>query len=72
MAPVIQKLVADGFPITTIDADIQADVTSQYGVETLPTFILLVEEVESKRLVGVVAEEQIRKLFTKIPDYKIW
>jgi thioredoxin-like negative regulator of GroEL len=72
MAPMIQKLIDDGYSITIVDTDSLPAVAEKYQVETLPTFIMLKASVESDRLVGVVSEAKIRELFTKIPDYKIW
>lgn len=72
MAPVIQKLIDEGYTISIVDVNSLPELAEKYQIETLPTFILLKQNVESERLVGVVSENVIRELFTKIPDYKIW
>ena len=72
MAPVVQKLIDEGYTISILDVNSHPELAEKYQVESLPTFILLKASVESDRLVGVVSEAKLRELFPKIPDYKIW
>lgn len=62
MVPTIQKLQKDGFPVRKVDTTEEPNVMRQYNVERIPTFILLVEGKETKRLVGLRSESELRRI----------
>jgi S1-C subfamily serine protease len=62
MVPTIQKLQKEGFPIRKVDTTEQPNVTRQYNVDRIPTFILLVEGRETQRLTGLRSESELRRI----------
>jgi thioredoxin 1 len=72
MAPVIDKLIAEGYQIAIIDARIDADIAENYQISSLPTLIVFNGDIEIKRLNGVVSESEIRTSLKKNFDYQIW
>jgi thioredoxin-like negative regulator of GroEL len=72
MAPVIKKLIEDGYPIKIVDARNDTQLASQFKIEALPTLVILDDKKEVKRLIGVVSETEIRTILEKTSDYRIW
>ena len=44
------------YPIETIDIDEKQDLAIQYGVRGVPTLVMLQNDVETKRVVGMQTE----------------
>jgi thiol-disulfide isomerase/thioredoxin len=72
MAPVIKKLVEDGYPITIIDAKNDKKLTNKFQITAIPTLVILENDKETKRIVGVVSETEIRSVLKQSSEYHIW
>jgi thioredoxin 1 len=48
-------------PIETIDIDENTELATKYGVRNLPTMLLMIDDVEISRLVGLKTPKQIRE-----------
>ena len=72
MAPVIDKLIAEGYQIAIVDTRNDQEVAESYKINSLPTLIIFNGDIEIKRSVGVVAESEIRSILKKNSDYQIW
>jgi thioredoxin-like negative regulator of GroEL len=48
-------------PIEVIDIDIQSDLAIEYGIRGVPTLVLLDENIEVKRMVGVKTVNQLQE-----------
>ena len=48
-------------PIETIDIDENTELATKYGVRNLPTMLLMIDDVEICRLVGLKTPKQIRE-----------
>ena len=48
-------------PIEVIDIDVQDDVANQYGIRSVPTLVLLDENIEVKRNVGVKTPKLLKE-----------
>jgi thioredoxin 1 len=72
MAPVIDKLIAEGYQIAIVDTRVDVELAENYKIVSLPTLIIFNGEIEIKRLVGVVSESEIRTVLKKNTDYQIW
>jgi len=72
MEPVIKKLQGEGFAIEVIDTRSNSELAGKYSVNAIPTLIILSNGQEIKRWVGVVSEENIKSIFKKQNDYRIW
>ena len=68
VAPVVQKLEREGLPVRTVDVDDRPDLTRKYGIQTIPTFLLIVDGKEVFRKQGVMAERELRGLLDRIPS----
>lgn len=72
MAPVIDKLIAEGYQIAIVDTRVDIELAENYKINSLPTLIIFNGDTEIKRLVGVVSESEIRNILKKNSDYQIW
>ena len=72
MAPVIDKLIAEGYQIAIVDTRQDQEIAESYKINSLPTLIIFNGDTEIKRLVGVVSESDIRTVLKKNSDYQIW
>jgi hypothetical protein len=67
MMPIVQRLHAEGFPVRTIDINQRPDLAERFGVQMVPTFVLVIGGTEQQRLVGAQAESTLRGLVAQIP-----
>jgi thioredoxin-like negative regulator of GroEL len=44
------------YPIEVIDIDESSDLAIQYGVRGVPTLVMLQDDIETKRIVGMQTE----------------
>jgi thioredoxin-like negative regulator of GroEL len=50
-----------GFPIEVVDIDAHGDVAQEYGIRSVPTLVMLDENIEVKRLVGSKTVNQLQE-----------
>lgn len=64
MEPIIEELKKelDGVEIVVIDVDEKPEEASKYGVMSIPTYIVLKDEKEVGRKIGVISKEELLKL----------
>jgi thioredoxin 1 len=55
LAKTLEGITID-YPIEVIDIDEKQDLAIQYGVRGVPTLVMLQDDVETKRIVGVQTE----------------
>ena len=67
MMPVVHSLAAEGYPVKTIDIGQRPDLAERFGVQMVPTFILVTGGQERQRLVGWQEESTLRGLLAQIP-----
>lgn len=67
VAPVVAMLEREGLPIRSVDVEQDRNLANQYQVQTIPTFILVVDGQEVERVHGPRPESEIRQLLAKIP-----
>jgi len=48
-------------PIEVIDIDVEEDIANQYGIRSVPTLVMLDENIEVKRNVGVKTPKQLKE-----------
>lgn len=61
MLPSLQRMERDGYPVRRIDITQEHNLSRQYGVERIPTLVLLVQGREVKRFVGLTSESELRR-----------
>ena len=52
-----------GLPIEVIDVDIHPDLAIEYGIRSVPVLIMLDENIEMKRVVGLKTKQQLTEWF---------
>lgn len=67
MSPIVAKLEREGLPIRKVDVDKERELARRYGVQSIPTFVLVVDGKVADRVVGMTTESQIRRLIDRIP-----
>jgi thioredoxin-like negative regulator of GroEL len=50
-----------GFPIEVVDIDTHGDVAQEYGIRSVPTLVMLDENIEVKRLMGSKTVNQLQE-----------
>ena len=66
MAPLVQSLIQAGGPIREIDVDKQRHLARRFQVQSIPTFILLIDGREVDRTVGGMSRNGLQKWFDRI------
>jgi thioredoxin 1 len=71
MHPVVVRLLKEGFKIEEKDVDENRELAEKYRVTTLPTFVILRDNKEVKRFIGITPIASLRDAL-KNPDYRIY
>jgi thioredoxin-like negative regulator of GroEL len=50
--PIVKELIKDGYFFQIIDADSELELVKTFEIRSIPTFILLKDGVEIKRITG--------------------
>lgn len=61
MEGVLKRMKSDQFPVQTIDVTKDPEAAQQYRVTQVPTMILLSDDKEISRFVGLTSEQELRK-----------
>lgn len=62
MDPVVRQLAAKGYPVRRVNFDQQRQLASRYGVDRLPTFLMLVNGRVVDRVVGATSPGRLEKM----------
>ena len=63
MAPTVQRLMAEGYPVRQIDVDRHRQLAAQYGVTAVPCFVMLVDGRPVSRVEGAVSHAALVQMF---------
>ena len=66
MRPVVQRLANDGFRVQEIDISRDPQTAAQFGVTRVPTFIVLVDNRPTERLVGPTSYQELREVLLRV------
>ena len=50
-----------GLPIEVVDIDAHSDVAQEYGIRSVPTLVMLDENIEVKRIVGSKTVKELQE-----------
>ena len=50
-----------GLPIEVVDIDIHPDVAAEYGVRSVPTLVLMDENIQIDRIIGTKTVNQLQE-----------
>lgn len=67
MMPIVEQLENKGYPVKRIDVDRQPELAQRFHVQSLPTFIMLVDGREADRVVGSTSLEKLESLCRLAP-----
>ena len=65
MDPVVQELSGLGYPVRKVNIDHDQALASQFGVRSIPCFVLVVDGREVDRVVGGTSFERLRDMLVK-------
>jgi thioredoxin 1 len=57
--PFAEELASDGYSIKFIDADSEVDMIKNFDIKSIPTFILIEDNVETKRMNGAKTKQEL-------------
>jgi len=58
--PVVEQMILEGFNIEILDADIELDMIKKYEIRSIPTFILIENDLEIARSTGAKNKEDLQ------------
>ena len=58
--PIILELISEGYSITIHDVDENQELSSKYGVRSVPTTVIEENGVEVDRFVGALPKETVK------------
>ena len=64
MEPTIRRLAADGYPVRMVNVDQESSLARQFRVDSVPTYVLVVDGREAGRSVGPTSYAQLAGMFT--------
>ena len=67
MSPIVSRLERQGLPIRKVDVDQERALAQKYNIQSIPTFLLVVDGEEVTRVVGQTSEAELRRLIGRIP-----
>lgn len=67
MSPIVAQLQRQGYPVRKVDIDHEPALARKYGVQNIPTFVLVANGREVRRVVGKTSESQLRGLLALLP-----
>jgi thiol-disulfide isomerase/thioredoxin len=67
MMPIVERLHAEGFPVVKINIDERPDMMQRFGIQVVPTFVLVVGGKEWQRVSGLQEESTLRALLAQLP-----
>ena len=67
MSPIVSRLEREGLPIRKIDLDQQRSLAEEYGITSIPAFVLVIDGRIVDRRVGITSESELREMLSRIP-----
>lgn len=69
MRPIIAKLQSeDPTLVRYVDIDVEHELARQYNVNSIPCFVLLADDREIKRTIGLTTEQLLREMLALLPE----
>ncbi|HEV3301930.1 MAG TPA: trypsin-like peptidase domain-containing protein [Planctomycetaceae bacterium] len=67
MIPIVERLQAEGYPVVKINIDERPDLMQRFGIQLVPTFVLVVGGQEWERVTGGQEESKLRAMLAQLP-----
>lgn len=68
VAPVVEKLKRQGYPIRKIDVSEHPELVKKYRIDSIPQFVLIIDGKERTRVQGIQSESSLKRLLAQIPQ----
>jgi thiol-disulfide isomerase/thioredoxin len=68
MMPIVERLHAEGYPVVKINISERPDLAQRFGVQVIPTFVLVIGGREQQRITGMQDESTLRNMLAQIPQ----
>lgn len=62
----IMEQVSQHYPVTFINIDENPQLSSQYGIKSIPTLVYLKDGQEVNKKSGVLSESQVKEIWNQI------
>ena len=67
MGPIVDRLHRQGYAVRKVDIDQNRQLAQQYGVTSIPAFVLVVNGKVLEQTVGMQSEQKLLQMLAKIP-----
>ncbi|MDB5336466.1 MAG: Thioredoxin protein [Planctomycetaceae bacterium] len=67
MGPIVDRLHRQGYAVRKVDIDQNRQLAQQYGISSIPAFVLVVNGKVVEQTVGMQSEEKLLQMLAKIP-----
>ncbi len=67
MMPIVEGLQSQGLPVVKINIDERPDLMQRFGIDRVPTFVLIVGGKEWQRVTGMQDESTLRAMLAQLP-----
>jgi S1-C subfamily serine protease len=67
MMPIVERLHAEGLPVVKINIDDRPDLAQRFGIDRVPTFVLVVGGQVQQSISGWQEESTLRNMLAQIP-----
>jgi len=67
MQPVVDRLIAAGYPVRRVDIDREPALASRFGVTSIPCFVMIADGRQVDRVVGVASYARLERMFGRVP-----
>ncbi len=62
MAPVVEQLAAQGYPVRKVNVTREQDLAARFGIHAIPCFVMLVDGREAARATGAQSMERLEQM----------
>src|SRR5579863_1985129 len=67
MSAMVSRLEREGLPIRKVDVDHERALAQQFGIRSIPAFVLVINGKEAGRITGATTEYELRQMISRIP-----
>ncbi len=67
MGPIVDRLHRQGYAVRKVDIDQNKQLAQQYGITSIPAFVLIIDGKVVERTVGMQSEQTLLQMLAKIP-----
>ena len=67
MGPIVDRLHRQGYAVRKVDIDQNRQLAQQYGISSIPAFVLVVDGKVVEKTVGMQSEQKLLQMLARIP-----